>query len=42
MEYSYDSLNRVTQETLNVDNVAGYYTSYSYVSGAVESTSPVW
>ncbi len=32
--YSYDSLNRVTQETLNVDNLASYYTSYSYVSGA--------
>ena len=32
--YTYDSLNRVTQETLNVDNLASYYTSYAYVSGA--------
>ena len=37
--YTYDSLNRMTQETLNVDNVAGYYTSYAYASGANGSTT---
>ena len=39
--YTYDSLNRVTRETLNVDDAASYYTSYAYASGPLKH-SPVW